>query len=185
MVAGHRTQIVQVNALGTVSGNVRRFWIDPTNGAQLKIETYDRLGNTVSTSYYTSITYSPPLNKDAFAPPRIPATPQPLQGKQFSSIPSDQDAGFHVMQPAYVPDGYHFRSSSVFRLNNRNVVTLQYVNGLNVLSFSESPIDSKQKPTTMAHPHQGVLISMASGTRFVIIGNVADEELSKIAQSAH
>ncbi len=114
-VAGHACVIVQVAARSATPVPWRRFWIDPTNGAQLRIEQYDADGQLQSASYYAQVTYSPVFDKGAF---RLPHAGSKVVERGFAapSLTLDQvraQAGFPVPAPTYLPDGFHFQAGSV------------------------------------------------------------------------
>lgn len=183
-IAGHAVRIVQVSGVGPFAG-IRRYWIDPENGAQLKIEIYGPGGQIASTSYYTQVSYFPPLGHAAFAPPRVPAdtkvtTATPRQ--TLAAVPADSQAGFHVLQPAYLPANFKFQTASQTQIGGEPLIGIQYGDGINVLSLYETP-ERRPQPDKIARPRPGVLLVRSKGIRLIVIGNLAQPELRKIAQS--
>jgi outer membrane lipoprotein-sorting protein len=183
-VAGHAVAIVQVNPLGAFRGS-QRYWIDPTNGAQLKIETYGPNGQLESTSYYTQITYNAPIDRGEFAAPQVPPDTRTMSapaGQPLPTIPSDTQAGFHVLQPTYLPAGYHFQSASQTKVAGEPLIGLQYGDGVTVISLYENPMRRRQ-PDRITQPRHGVVIVWQSGVRLFLIANLANGEMTRIAQS--
>ena len=136
-VAGHDCVIVQVSARSVTAVPWRRFWIDPTNGAQLRIEQYGADGQLQSASYYTQVTYNPSFDRFTF---RLPNAGSRVLERGFAapSLSLDQvrsQAGLPVPTPTYVPEGFHFQAGSVSDARGRKVIELRYVNGVNVLSL--------------------------------------------------
>ena len=185
IVAGHACVIVGVAARSASPVPWRRFWIDPTNGAQLRIEQYDATGQLQSASYFTQVTYTPTFDKAAF---RLPHSGSKVVTRGFGtpSLTLDQvrqQAGAAWPAPAYLPEGFHFQAGSVSNLRNRRVVELRYVNGVNVLSVFQTPDLSGKGPSKQEHPRSGVLFGRQAGMKVVIIGNVPDGEMEKVLMS--
>jgi len=183
-VAGHDVQIIQISPAGTFRG-ARRYWVDPTNGAQLKIETYGPDGQLESISYFTQVTYNAPLDRGAFAPPHVPAETRIVSatpGQTLAAAPSDTQAGFHVLQPTYLPAGFRFQSATQSQVGGEPLIGLQYGDGVTVLSVYENPLRRPQ-PDKIMHPRHGVLVVRQGGIRLFLIGNLPDAEMSRIAQS--
>ncbi len=187
VVAGHLCSIVSVAARSTSPVPWRRFWIDPTNGAQLRIEQYDAAGQLQSASYFTQVAYNPTFEKGAF---RIPHAGSNVVMRGFAApaLTLDQvrqQAGATWPVPAYLPSGFHFQAGSVSDIRGRRVVELRYVNGVNILSVFQTPdMPGKGKDAAkLQHPRRGVLYGQQGGMKAVIIGNLADGELEKVLTS--
>lgn len=184
-VAGHACIIVQVAARSASPIPWRRFWIDPTNGAQLRIEQHEANGELQSASYYTQITYNPVFDKDTF---RLPHAGGRVVARGFAApaLTLDQvraQAVFAVPDPTYLPDGYHFQAGSVSEARRGRVIELRYANGVNVLSVFETPDTSSKGRSRTEHPRQGVLFGRQTGMKVVIIGNLTNEELDRVLGS--
>lgn len=185
IVAGHTCGIVQVAARSSAPAPWRRFWIDPTNGAQLRIEQHDADGRLQSVSYYTQITYSPRFDAATF---RLPATGSKVVTSGFAppSLTLDQvraQAGFPVPAPAYLPEGFKYQAGSVSEARRGRVVELRYFNGATTLSVFETPDGPNTRPDRMQHPRHGVLFGRQSGMKVVLIGNVGNSEMEKVLTS--
>jgi len=185
IVAGHACGIVQVAARSSAPAPWRRFWIDPTNGAQLRIEQYGADGRLQSASYYAQITYNPRFDGTTF---RLPTTGSKIVTSGFAppSLTLDQvraQAGAAVPAPAYLPEGFRYQAGSVSQAPRGRVVELRYFNGANTLSVFETPDGPGTGPTKTQHPRHGVLFGRQAGMKVVIIGNVGNGELEKVLAS--
>ena len=189
-IAGRPVWVVQVSAGAQVGS--RRFWIDPANGAQLKIETYDDAGQLQSTSFFTSVTYGVTQALAQFTAPAVPpgvqtvAAPPPPQN--LDHFPSAQEAGFALLNPTYLPDGFHFQSATVTTLRvGGRLLQLKYSNGLTLLSLFETQQTGPRGPASagpqVRYPRPGVVTTRINDLRVVVIGNVANVELLKVALS--
>lgn len=183
IVAGHACGIVRVSARSSTPVSWRRFWIDPTNGAQLRIEQYDSGGRLQSASYYTQITYNPRFDAAAF---RLPATGSKVVTSGFSApaLTLDQvraQAGFPIPEPTYLPEGFKYQAGSVSEGRRGRVIELRYFNGANSLSVFETAAGTG--PVRMEHPRHGVLFGRQAGMKVVIIGNFGNGELEKVLAS--
>ena len=187
-VAGHDCQVVEVDSLTTPSTILRRFWIDPTNGAQLRIEQYDSAGQLQSVSYFTTITYNATINSSAFAPPATPqgvnVVPRPMTNALSNVQSAEVQAGFSALQPTYLPTGFTFQSASVMKYNGYKIIGLKYVNGMNVLSLFETPEHDKPL-TNIVHPRPGVAQATISGFRVILVGNAAPSDQDQMITSLH
>ena len=185
VVAGHSCNIVSVAARSATPVPWRRFWIDPTNGAQLRIEQYNAAGQLQSVSYFTQVTYTPTFDKAVFHVPHA-GSKVVTRGFGTPSLTLDQvrqQAGATWPMPAYLPDGFHFQAGAVSNLRNRRVVELRYANGVNVFSVFQTPDLSEKGPTKQEHPRSGVLFGRQAGMKIVIIGNLPDTEMEKVMTS--
>ncbi len=192
VVAGHACEIVQVKPQPSDPAPWRRFWIDTTNGAQLRIEQYDRDGQRVSVSSYTSVVYNPVLDRQSF---RAPATPPSVRVIALDPAPplptvaqAQAQAGFDVREPAALPPGFRFQSASVADFRGRKLVTLRYVNGLTTVSLFETPQARMPKNSAMplvAHPRRNVAQTFQAGLRVILVGNLAPEEMERVLASLH
>ena len=185
VVAGHACGIIQVAARSSAPAPWRRFWIDPTNGAQLRIEQYGADGRLQSASYYTQITYGPRIDGTTF---RLPATGSKVITSGFAppSLTLDQvraQAGSPVPAPTYLPEGFRYQAGSVSEAPRGRVVELRYFNGANTLSVFETPDVAGTGPARTQHPRRGVLFGRQAGMKVVIIGNLGNIELEKVLTS--
>ncbi len=185
VVAGHACGVIQVSARSSVPVPWRRFWVDPTNGAQLRSEQHDADGRLQSVSYYTQVTYNPRFDPAIF---RLPATGSRVVTSGFAtpSLTLDQvraQAGFPVPAPIYLPEGFKYQAGSVSDAHGRRVVELRYFNGANTLSVFETPDGPGAGPSRTQHPRRGVLFGRQTGMKVVIIGNLGNLELEQVLTS--
>ncbi len=192
VVTGHACAIVQVKPQAGAPAPWRRFWIDTITGAQLRIEQYNRSGQRVSVSSYTSVVYNPVLDRQSF---RAPAAPRDVRVVALDPAPplptvaqAQAQAGFVVREPAYLPPGFRFQSASVADYRGRKLVTLRYVNGLSTLSLFETPqtrAQGKQAVPPAAHPRRNVAQTFQAGLRLILVGSVAPAETERVLASLH
>ena len=182
MVAGHACGVVDAQARSSGPVPRRRFWIDPANGAQLRIEQYDAAGQIQSSSYYTQVTYNPRFDGSTF---RLPSAGSKVVASGFAkpSLTLDQvraTAGFAVLVPTFLPSGFRYQAGSVSDARAYRVSELRYFNGANVLSIFETPDSSTAGANKTEHPRRGVLFGRLAGMKVVIIGNLSNGELDSI-----
>lgn len=189
-VAGHTCSIIEVTPNSLAGAARRRFWIDTTNGAQLRIDQYNAAGRRVSTSFYTDVAYNPAFAKDTFRAPETPGTARivtPQVGTPLPSVAQAQaQAGFTILQPSFLPPGFRFQSASLSDYRKSKLVALRYVNGLNVLSLFETPRpdrDRHEGPKRANHPRDGVLIGEQGALRLVLIGNLSADDMERVLAS--
>lgn len=189
-VAGRACRIIEVTPNGPTKATRRRFWIDPTNGAQLRIDQFNAGGQRVSTSYYTDITYSPTFASDAFHAPKTPGTVHtvtPQVGTPLRTVAQAQaQAGFTILQPSFLPPGFRFQSASISDYRKNKLVALRYVNGMNVFSLFETPrppTARPEPPKRARHPRNGVLTAEQGSLRLVLIGNLSSDDMERVLDS--
>lgn len=189
-IAGRPCAVVQITPRNLSTAPYRRFWIDISNGAQLRIDEFGDNHQLQSSSYYTSITYNPVIPKDSFKPPKTPKGTQlastAASGRPMSIAQAQTQAGFTILQPTYLPTGFQFQSASVSDFRKQKLVALRYVNSLNVLSLFET---GTGKPAVVKprlnRPRPGVFILDQCGVRVILVGNLSQDEMEKIVISVH
>jgi negative regulator of sigma E activity len=187
-VAGHACTIVEVDSLTNPPVVTRRFWIDPDNGAQLRIQEFDALGQLQSDSYFTAVTYNAALNASLFTQPQTPQNvrvdSRPVAHSMSSLQQAEAQAGFSTLQPTYLPQGFTFQSASVMKDGNIKIVGLKYVNGVNVLSLFETP-ERSQPIENVQHPRPGVAQATVAGFHIIVVGNATPADLDQMVNSLH
>ena len=185
-VAGHACAVVEVTNGGSVPAAARRFWIDPLNGAQLRIEQYDPDGKLRSASYYAQVNYAPAFTKKTF---QVPTTGGKVVATGFApaTLTLEQvqaQAGFAVPTPAYLPSGFRFSGGAVSDSRKGRVVELRYVGGgATALSLFETPEGRPGGPARTERTRRGVVAGHQAGMKLVLIGNFSDTELKKVLDS--
>lgn len=184
-VAGHFCAVleVRVQSLGPVP--FQRFWVDPSNGAQLRNEQYDSAGTLRSASYYTQIEYRPVFDKAAF---RIPKSGGKVITTGFAAptLTLDQvraQAGFPVQVPTALPAGYRYSGGSVSPRRDSQVAELRFSSGAGGLSVFETPASRPGGAFKASSPRHGVLIGRSNGFEVVLVGNLETAELDAVLAS--
>ena len=184
-VAGHACVVLEVMVRSASPAPSQKFWVDPTNGAQLRNEQYDSSGRLLSASYYTQITYNPVFDKAAFRLPRSGGKVV-VGGFAAPTLTLDQvraQAGFAVQVPTVLPDGFRYQGGSVSSRKNSRVAELRFFNGANALSVFETPDNSGGGSAPPQHPRRGVLFGRQNGLKVVIIANLGNAELDSTLAS--
>ncbi len=183
-VASHACVVLQVMVQSSIPAPSQKFWVDPTNGAQLRNEQYDSAGRLRSASYYTQITYSPVFAKSVF---RVPSSGNVVAtGFAAPTLTLDQvraQAGFPVQVPTALPDGFHYQGGSVSDRRAARVAELQFSSGAGGLSVFETPEKQPDGSSKPLHPRHGVLFGRQNGLKVVIVGNLANAELDAVLAS--
>jgi negative regulator of sigma E activity len=186
VVAGHTCEIVRITP--PYAAEWYQYWIDPTNGAQLRIEQYAASGQRESETYFTDVTYNPSLKRGLFAAPHPTGiAPSASSSAPLPSIPTTAQAGFTVLQPSYLPPGFHFQSSTVTPRNGTMLVKLTYGNGLNALTLVETP-DTKwegRKADQIRNPRPDVVLTRRSGLVIVLVSSLDTGVLKNVISSVH
>jgi len=192
-VAGQSATIIQVTDSAHAWGE-HKYWIDNATGAQLKIQSFGGLGQLISETSFTKISYQPSFDRSDFGPPKVGddvvTVPMIPRGSQtVSGLPTDVECGFTPLLPSFVPAGFNFQSALVMPIEGQKLVGLTYTNELLTLSIFEQPIDTKPgKPTPrndFRTPRQGVLTAKFNGYRFIVIGSLPEDVMEQIVQSMH
>jgi negative regulator of sigma E activity len=190
VVAGQNAQVVQVTAQH--SWGEHRYWIDPNTGAQLKIQTFGNLGQLVSQTYFTKITYRSKIDGSEFDPPKVdssvkivPMTPRGSQA--IAGLPTSTDCGFQPLLPSYIPPGFAFQSTVIMPMRGQKLVGLTYGNALVSLSIFEKQIipDAGQSSPhdEMSTPRQGVVTAIRNGYQYILVGSLPTDVMQRVVQS--
>ncbi|MEN6520655.1 MAG: MucB/RseB C-terminal domain-containing protein [Armatimonadota bacterium] len=176
VVAGRQAYVLRLTPRkrGNPSETV---WIDTVYHLVLKNELKNSSGTTISVSAFRQITFEPGnITAAAFMVPRnIKAQNNPVP-----------DLGFTVVKPKYMPKGYSFvQTTSVPVGNDVYAAHLMYTNGINTISIFERKAGGKNSGNwnsglgnvaNMVRFNHGRVI-------FTIIGDIAKQELQRIADS--
>lgn len=185
IVAGHDCVIVRVSP--PYGADWYQYWIDPTNGAELRIEQYNAAGNRLSATYFTEVDYNPHLVPSMFAPLQANAAPHASPTPSQPTLPTPAQAGFTVLQPGFLPPGFRFQSATVSTRNGKNLVKLAYGNGLDALTLVETADPRQQGPKAaqIRNPRPGVVITRRNGLVLVLVGSEAEAVLENVLNSVH
>lgn len=146
IIAGRACQILELHPLNTIS-HIVQVWVDKANGAVLSRTESDHKGNTIASSFYTSISF-PPRISDTDVTYRFPRYARRVK---MSLSPLYRDiaslrhaAGFDVYLPTAMPAGFEMDASEIVRLNNERVVCLRFSDGITNITICQNP--TKQTP---------------------------------------
>jgi hypothetical protein len=188
-LAGKRAIIIQADPIRFRRIGSKRFSIDPTNGAQLRIITYSPDGKPVSDSYFISIEYNVQIDPAQFSPP--PGRPVRYGSqniKTYTTLPSGivPELGYQILKPNYIPAGYKFQKAQVSEINKERSIDISLEGGLGIISIFEksgkgnlSGAPSVTKRTNGSEMMSGCI----NGIKVIIIGNIDISELTNIYQS--
>ena len=184
-VAGHTCVVLQVMVQSSGPVPSQKFWVDPSNGAQLRNEQYDNQGRLRSASYYVQVAYNPVFDKTTFLIPRsggkVVAT-----GFAAPTLTLDQvraQAGFPVQVPTALPADFRYGGGSVSDRRAYHVAELRFSSGASGLSIFETPDNKPGSDLKPVHPRRGVLFSRQNGLKIVIVGNLGNAELDAVLAS--
>ena len=96
-------------------------------------------------------------------------------------MPTPAQVGFTVLQPAFLPHGFHFQSAAITKYQGKKVAALRYVNGLNVLSLFETPDNGRG--SVKRFPRPGVLVARQGGLKIVLVSSLGRNKLEKVVNS--
>lgn len=192
-IAGRGTDVVLVHPAPGAEGPSRRFWVDRETGLRLRTEERAPNGRILSNTYYLSLELSPSFRPDDFSPPPVPVGFRPVvdNQKRYDSIEAAAREGVVVRQPGWLPSGFRLRRITTQGANAP--VNVQWGNDMTALSLVSAqggipPILRK----ILAGANSGfgqlpngerVYAWKASGGYFMLIGNLPDEQVKRIADS--
>ena len=157
------TQITFWAVTGNENEEARRVLsLDNETGIRLQIDTYNRAGRLISSTYLKNVNVGVTLDPKLFNPNSLPPVTEKVsvfpQGQpMFASVePVRGMVRFAIRQPAQVPAGYTLDGVWVFGQNSlRPSVLLRYSSGINHFSLFESLIPAKPNaPAELARPGQ-------------------------------
>ena len=188
-VAGRAANVVEIASTGAGPGGSAKLWIDQASGALLRTDLFGPNYQPISSTFYTSINLNPQFPPNAFDEPQVPADTTVTQAQQapvLPNVPSDAEAGFHVLVPSYVPGGYVFQSAKVFQAMGKNAVSFTYQSNLSTLSVYEAPLDGPDRTGGVPHsPRAGTVMLNDNGMRTVAIGVLDTDQLVQVLRSLH
>lgn len=119
--------------------------LDKETGIRLQIDTYNRSGRLISSTYLKNLTVGVTLDPKIFNPNSLPPVTEKVsvfpQGQpMFTSVePARGLVHFAIRQPSQVPAGYILNGVWVFGQNSlRPSILLRYSSGINHFSLFES-----------------------------------------------
>jgi hypothetical protein len=145
---------------GAQAETQRRLWVDTASGIVMRQEHWNASGQ-ISASYMTSITVGPEAGvtgKD-FNPGLLPRTSRndavfPFDMPPFATVAqAEAQAGFHILEPAQMPENYTIDGIWVFGKGRGASVLLRYTVGVNHCSLFEHPA-YLAKPAQINRPYR-------------------------------
>lgn len=208
MVANHLTQVVKV--VPKHKGNPwKKLWIDTETLIPLKTEYYNSDGILTTQTFYTNIHYDAPIREIDFVLPKdwrviqMQKSTQKMSPEQLAkTLESD------IVKPGYVPSGYVLEGLYlVSKDDDDGIAHFRYTNGLNSISVLEGvpplPIrlvirikrfigrsdkmhGIEERIQEILGTSQGRVIWTTRGKLYIVlIGDIAEQELQKMADSLH
>jgi len=188
-----------VNLRPRVAGRPRHsIWVDKESGLPLKTEIYSPEGQLARLSTYSKIDFAPNLTGEDFKL-RIPNKADVREMEEKTNLElaaAERLFGEKVLIPTYLPSGFILRDIAVSFIGSNRRLQLLYSDGLSSISvFQETGRGIKvkgllfQKGARRAEPlfhSRGLdkIMGFLSGkSQIMLVGDVSEEEISKIAQS--
>ncbi len=147
-VIGRQAYVVLLTPNGP--GVSRELWIDQATGTVLRTEERDPSRGVVLTTYFSRISFS--LNLPAaYFRFRLPAGARvlhlfPTVDEAATPEVLGRQAGFTVLVPPVLPEGYTFSGGGISRFGSLTSVNLQYSDGDSLMSLFEAPAGSIGAP---------------------------------------
>jgi len=179
------------------SGPTRKLWIDRATGVVLRTEQYNSSGKLVSRSFYSSVDWKASPPDSLFTVPegwRQVVAPVQTE-RHWEKEDLSRRLGFTIREPGYVPpafvlDGFHL----VVRPNAQPSAHIRYVDGLNSISIFEHRCPpgrgrgfqwgrrmGRRGNCEFFTSNEGnVLVKEVGGIRFIVVGDLPENELQKV-----
>lgn len=211
-IAGQPTQIIRLKARHTGNPS-KKLWIDTETFMPLRREHYNSDGILTTRSFYTAINYDVQVNESDFSIPKDWQIVQPPEDMgKFSKEQISRTLDFDIVEPEYLPQGYVLDGFYRFHPpppRHGKGIHIRYIDGLNSISVFEVLLPPRgfmhrmrrrfggghgmrQKRRSKQHPprckmlgnRQGKAIRIMKGNLDIVIaGDIAEEELQKMANS--
>ncbi len=182
-----------------------RVWVDRENWMILGTEMYDADGNSMVNVEYRDITFNTGVSDSEFifevpeGATVVETSLEDMMPKEMTLDEARANLTFDLRVPSYLPDGYEFDHAMVIG-GEREVVSLQYINGDERLHLSEwVSDDTEQHESMMGDPEvvsingtDGEFTSMfgmnmlqwsADGIDYSLSGAIEKDELVNVAES--
>lgn len=191
-IAGRETYLISLTY--QYSGNPSlKIWIDKETFLCLKRERYNSEGELIFSSTFTEIHFDKIISED-----ELNGIPESVRNKKllprhiiYNLQKLREKSRFPLSFPKYLPKGYNFQEATL--LNGGKRVALIYSNGLQTIVFSQSlPVNVRMKSRAdiplkealeQLHPLAKIKFWTERGKTFVFIGDISEEELTKIMES--
>ena len=128
--------------------------VDSENWMPLKIEMFDKNDKLLTSIEYRDIKFNTgiPDSEFEFKIPegaKVVTRELPAPPKQMTLEEARAEVNFTVLVPSYLPEGFTFNSSTVFKYDKLETVSLQYKKDSQILSLSESRKDESSPSPDM------------------------------------
>lgn len=173
-----------------------KTWIDKETYLPLKQEIYASEGRLITSSAFTEVYFGIGSSKEELystIPLSWGKTALPPRRIIYSLEQLREEVKFPLFLPKYLPLGYEFQGAILFDKEKR--VDLIYSNGLKTILFSQNPqvnVRIENYREIRFNGREGQLqesmgawnlVWTEKGRTFVLIADVSEEELTKIAKS--
>ena len=198
-ILGRQTDVVTLQPRHG-SGPSRKLWIDRATGVVLRTEQYNSGGKMVSRSLYLSVDWKANPPDSLFTIPEgWKQVNAPLQAERhWEKGELSKRLGFTVREPGYLPqgfvlDGFHL----VLRPNAQPSAHIRYVDGINSISLFEHRcppgrgrgfqwgrrMGRRGNCEFFTSSEGNVLVKEVGGIRFIVVGDLPEDELQKVINS--
>jgi outer membrane lipoprotein-sorting protein len=164
----------------------RKLWIDRETAVVLRNEGYDAAGRLATSSQFSVFEVAPRFRGEDFA---LSAKPGEAAHGMVHLGPGEAAAerlAFDPVLPTYLPRGYVFEEGHLMEQEGVAALHLAFTDGLNTVSLFERPAGERKAARPEMHglgaPGR-VVTWVGGGLAFTLVGDLAPEELEKIAAS--
>lgn len=167
--------------------------VDSENWIPLKTEILDKNDKLMTSIEYRDMKFNTgiPDSEFEFKIPegaKVVTRELPAPPKKLTLEKARKEVNFTVLVPSYLPEGFTFNSSTVFKYENIESVSLEYKKGSQILSLSETLRDESDPSPDMDEVEkvsingaQGKIISGFGETK-ILIWNIGRLELALSSQ---
>lgn len=153
--------------------SAHRVWVDKDFYLVMGTQIESPHGTVLNSSRFTSIQIDPTnISPTLF---KVTGTVRPT--------PKPGDVRFKVAKPAYLPRGYRMMGMSSLTVNGMTCAHLQFSNGINTISLFERQGAKEAPPCSLRCRATKALTWSRDGIAFTVMGDLAQAELRKIADS--
>ncbi len=164
-LAGRKTHVIELEPRH--GGNPsRKIWVDAEFPFILRMEKYRPDGPISSLSFYNHIDFHPTIEDDAFlirVPPGVAIVTLPGVGNLMSLEELQRRAGFTVVLPEFVPDGYVLEGGALSLQGNARVAHVRFTDGLNTISYFVAPPGAGEVTLRRSQSLAGSFDAVSSG----------------------
>lgn len=194
MIAGRPTEVLLVHLENDKSGPSRRFWVDRETGLRLRTEERGPDGRILSNTYYLSLEMNPTFKDEDFAPPPLPSGFRHIldNQKHYKSFEEASKEGIALKTPSWLPSGFTLRGIMVIK-GNKPRTTINWGNDLSVISLVKAQGPVPPSILKLLNGAECGFFTPPRGERtygrktpegyMLVIGNLPDDQLKKIADS--